>query len=220
MQKPRRQRKQTRAGNGNSTAAGPVYPAGNGGAELKSRFTSFSNYQLYHNVGSAINNTPNLLNDIALGTGPNQRIGNRIFLKNLRVNMVLNNKTDRPNVSYRVVVTAAPASAQTDSFGELFFSAGYTAQHYPTNSLLLYDQSFPWNQGSNMNQNSIPDKERSFVHCLQVPINKPIVYSTVNGEASTSLSVWVITFDAHATLQTDNIASIAQCVYALDYTDA
>lgn len=205
---------------GTMAAAGPVWPVGNAKTELKTYAQYFSNQQLYHNSAIGMNNNANLVDNITQGTGVTTRIGNRIFVKRLRARFVLNNKTDRPNVSYRIAVTAAPTNTNTDSFGELFASGTFSATHVLTNSLLLYDTVFPLNQGSGMDNNVTPNKERSFNHVLELPINRPVVYNVNDGKASTCITVWLIAYDAFGTLTTDNIASVASCTWALDYTDA
>lgn len=212
--------KRKNRGNGDGmAAAGPVWPAMSTRPELKTYAQTFSNQQLYHNSGVGMNNYASIADAIVQGTNIAQRIGNRVFIKRLRAHFVFNNKADRPNVSYRVVVTAAPSGANTDAFSELFAFGVFTSPHAPTNSILLYDSVFPLNQGSGMEVNVNSSKERSFNHTLDVPINKPVVYNSADGKASTSIAVWIIAYDAYGTLTTDNIASVASCAWALDFTD-
>lgn len=215
-----RNRKKTGNRDSNMAVAGPVWPTGRLTTELKSYFFNNTNYQLYHNQPVAMGNVLNLLDQITVGNSSVTRVGNRIFIKRLRARMVFNNKVDRPNVSYRVVVTAAPTNTNTDSYGELMYGGNITSVHVPSNSLLLYDSVFPLNQGSGMENNVTPNKERSFNHAIDVPINRSVVYNTNDGKATTCLTVWFICFDAYATLGSDNIASVASLTYALDYTDA
>ncbi len=203
-----------------STAAGPVWPAGNPATELKTFSSQSGNYQLYHNTPAPMANITNLFDSIIPGSGYTTRVGARIFAKRLRARIVFNNKTDRPNVSYRVAVTAAPSNTNTDSFAELFFGGGVTGTHIPAHSLLLYDTVFPLNQGSGMDSGVAPLKERSFNHVLDIPINHHVVYNGNDSKASTSLSVWFVPYDAYGTLPTDNIASVAQVTWAIDYTDS
>ncbi len=215
-----RTRKQPKAGHAAMARAAATDPWGVGGSrtELKTFSQSSGNYQLYHNVPAAYYNLTNLLDQVVQGTQSYQRVGNRIFVKELEIFMVLNNKPDRPNVSYRLTVCAAAATTNADSFGELFVS-GFTGLHVPTNSQLLYDAAFPLNQGSSMENNMTPNKERSFIHRAVVPINRPVVYNTSDQACTTRLIGFVCSYDAYGTLQTDNIASIAQTSWRLVYTD-
>jgi len=197
----------------------PVWAAGGKATELKFKLGQNGNYQLYHNLPVNYFNVANLLDTITLGTSNADRIGNRIFVKQLDIIMVLNNKTDRPNVSYRVAVCAAPASANTDSWGEHFGLNGFTGIHAPSNSQLLYDQTFPLNQGSGMENNVTPNKERSFNHRLSIPLNHAVNYNINDSTASTRLIAFVAAYDSYGTLTTDNIASIAQTTYRILFTD-
>lgn len=205
---------------GSSQVAGPVWPSGNGGTEQKLYTARTNDTQLYHNTAVNMGNVLNLFDSITQSTAQAGRIGNRIFVRRLRARMVLNNKGDRPNVSYRVAVTASPAIAGTDTYGELFANGGFTGVHIPQSGLLLRDNVFPLNQGSSMENNMTPNKERSFNYVLDVPINRPVVYNPSDGKASTALSVWIIAYDAYGTLTTDNIASLPQVTWVLDFTDA
>jgi hypothetical protein len=191
-------------GMGSLTSAAPVWAVGASLPEIKTYATQGANYQLYHNTPVSMANSPNLLDGIIQGVNQASRIGNRITLRRLRVRIVFNNKIDRPNVSYRVAVTAAPVSTNADTFGELFNGGGITGTHVRPNSQLLYDTVFPLNQGSGM---VTPNKERSFNHAFEIPFNHPVVYSTADGKATTNLTVWFVAFDAYGTLITDNIAS-------------
>jgi len=217
----RTQNKRKTKGRGSQVmvASAPVWAPGGSGPELKTWSSQNGNYQLYHNVPVAALNSTNLLDSIALGTGVSQRIGARIFAKRLRGRIVFNNKPDRPNVSYRCAVTAAPAAPNSDFFSELFVHSGITGIHLPTNSLLLHDAVFPLNQGSGMENNMTPNKERSFNHTFEIMLNHPVVYNTADGKCTTQLTVWFVAYDAFGTLITDNIASVAQVTMAIDYTD-
>ncbi len=202
-----------------SVAAPSSWAMRTAGTEVKSYYAQSGNYQLYHNVPAPYYNLDNLLDPIINGNTYNTRVGARIFVKELEMNLVLNNKVDRPNVSYRVSVCAAPATTSTDSAAELFAFGGFTGLHIINNSELLSDTTFPQNQGSSMENNVTPNKERSFTYRLKLPINKHVVYN-VDGKCATRLVAFITAYDAYATLQTDNIASIAQTSWRLVYTDA
>jgi len=215
---PKQQSRKQTTKRASKSAAPPTWALSNTEVDQKSYFAQAGNYQLYHNVPASYYNLTNLLDNIQNGTNYLGRIGNRIHVKNIEILMVLNNKTDRPNVSYRFVLCAAPSSASTDAAGDLFAFGGYTGLHLPTNSALLCDQVFPQNQGSSMENSMTPNKERSFTHRVVVPINKPVVYNT-DELCSTRLIGWVTAYDAYGTLTTDNIASIAQTSWRINYTD-
>jgi hypothetical protein len=199
-------------------AAAPAAWARNGlTTEMKAYYSQSGNFQLNHNVGVNYFNLNNLLDQIVQGTGGGQRIGLRIHVKELYLNLILNNKFDRANVSYRVCVCAALPSTSTDAFGELFTGGGFTGPHVISNSELLLDQTFPTNQGSNMTL--LPNKERSFHFVEHIPINRSVVYNSDN-TCATRLIAFVIAYDSFGTLSTDNIASVAQTSYRIAFTDA
>ena len=80
---------------------------------------------------------------------------------------------------------------------------------------------FPLNQGSGMENNVTPNKERSFLHRLDIPINRPVTYDRLDGNLCNSrIHVYVSAYDAYATLTTDNIASVAQSSYRITFSDA
>jgi len=186
--------------------------------EVKFFDQRWSNQQLYHNVGTTWNATTNLLDTILNGNTVLTRIGASIYVKGLDFRFVLNNKTDRPNVSYRILVAATPSTAAADAFDEIVGGAAFTGTHLPTQSVLLYDATFPKNQGSGMDNNVTPNKERSFNHVAYVPINNTVTYS-VTGICQTRLVGYVICYDAFGTLTTDNIASVAQASLRIDFAD-
>jgi hypothetical protein len=186
--------------------------------ELKYRAVAINDLQLYHNVAALVGNS-NLLMNIAPGSDVANRIGSKVFLKDVKIRMILNNKSDRPNVSYRVVLVAVPTSAESDSFVEVFRGGSFTAPFLPTAGLLLHDQTFPKNQGTTMVDAGL-DRERSHLHEFSVTVNQAVSWHPTTGVALTSLMCYIIPYDAHATLQTDNIASAPQVTVFLSFTDA
>jgi hypothetical protein len=184
---------------------------------LKSWSEQSGNFQLNHNTPVPYFNKSNLLDSILQGTSAQQRIGNKIFIKELEVALILNNKFDRTNVCYRFAVTASPSTTGTDAAVELFAGSGITGIHAPQNSILLHDATFPTNQGSS--QSAGVQKERSHVHRVRIPINRAVVYNTSDGTCATRLVGWVTAYDAFGTLTTDVIASVPQTSYRILYTD-
>jgi len=208
----------SRNGNGDFMVAAPGSWASRAtGTEIKAYYSQSGNFQLYHNIPALYFNLPNMLSVIVNGNTNDTRVGNRIFVKELEMALVLNNKVDRPNVSYRVAVCAAPATTSTDVATELFSAGGFTGLHIISNSELLSDTTFPQNQGSSMATTS--NKERSFTYRVKIPINRHVVYNT-DGNCSTRLIAFVTCYDAYATLPTDNIASIPNTCWRVVFTDA
>lgn len=203
-------------GNNRASVAPAIWAPGSSGTELKWYYGLQGNYQLYHNNPVNYFNLGNLLDSIITGTSQSQRVGNRIFLKDATFSLTCNNKSDRPNVTYRFVVCAAPAAFNTDAFSELFAAGVFSSPHIPTNSMLLHDAIFPVNQGATMYTST---KERTSSHTVSLRINKPVVYNS-DGTATTRLVAFLVAYDSFGTLVTDNIASLATTSWILTYTDA
>jgi hypothetical protein len=216
-QSTRRPRRKASSGTTPSSAIN-VWSNSSPKMEIKFFDTRWSNQQLYHNIGAKWNNTVNMLDLISNGNTVFTRIGASIFVKGLDFRLVLNNKTDRPNVSYRVVVVATPATSSADSFDEIVGGGAFTGTHVPIQSVILHDATFPNNQGSGMENNVTPNKERSFNHSAYIPINRAVTYGTDNG-CQTRIVGYIIPYDSYGTLTTDNIASLAQASWRIDFVD-
>jgi hypothetical protein len=180
--------------------------------------------QLYHNVPKVAFNALSVLDAIVVGTARNQRIGAQINLKEVDIRLLLNNKDNRPNVSYRVTLVAIPGvSSDTDNFAEQFENDStivpFNAPPLPGIARILYDK---YVVGGNYSVTPLTSggtaKERSFYVSARVPVNRVVQYAT-NNVATTRLLCWVNAYDAFGTLTTDNIASIPNCSIALYYTD-
>jgi hypothetical protein len=216
----RKSRKQKR-GNGELASAPCVWSQGGKASGVKYYYGSGSNQQLYHNVPSSYLNSPNLLDAIPWSTGASGKIGIRIFVKELVIDALLNNKAARPNVTYRFVVVAAPATASTDAYTELFNGGSFMSPHVPTSSILLFDRILPENQGTNQylpTANATP-LERSTTLRVTVPINRSVTYNESTGLCATRLMAYVIAYDAYGSLPTDNIATVATTGYRIAFYD-
>ncbi len=201
------------------------FPTAPAGAELKLMYGGINDQQIYHNVPLTVFNATSLLDAIAVGTAPYQRIGHQVTLKEIAFRFLLNNKDNRPNVTYRLTVVAIPGvSSSSDAFGEVFASAS-TSQ--PINAFLqpgvgriLHDHYIA---GGNFSVTPLTSggtvKERSFHYQCRIPMNQSVRYNTDN-VATTRLIVWLNAYDAYGTLTTDNIASLPNATYALYFTDA
>ncbi len=208
--KSRRNRRDTQR----ASAPNP-WGTGSAATEVKKYVASVTNQQLYHDLPTLVLNTDVLAN-LARGTDYWNRVGYKIFVKNLEIKMLMNNKDTRPNVTYRILVIASQNSTQADTFTELTTPTGFLAQHLPFTSQCLHDQMLPLNQGATM---TTPTKERSFAFQLNIPINKAVVYNK-DDTCATRIAIYCLAYDAHATLTTDNIASIPRATVGVEFTDA
>jgi len=77
-------------------------------AETKLYDTSYENTQLYHDTVTVPIFNP--WDQITKGTNENQRVGDEIYPRGYKLRLWLSNKSDRPNVTYRVIIGIAPRS--------------------------------------------------------------------------------------------------------------
>jgi hypothetical protein len=121
-----------------------------GGREIKEFYTSGNNLQLYHDGSNGVavgNATPTIqpIAGIAQGTANGQRIGDDVHVKDASIRLWLSNKSDRPNVMYRVAVVLVPgtSAAVSPSVVNIFPNAGQqfiTAFPDTTQYSVLYDK--------------------------------------------------------------------------------
>jgi hypothetical protein len=184
-----------------------------------------SNSALYHNVPFVLSSTVDLLSLVTQGVAGNQRIGDRIRLLRYQARMLLNNKSDRPNVTYRFVLVAVTYSSITDTPIELYMASQsnyLTGFIDSTQAMVVYDKIIA--------QPSAPvpffpsggtKYERSTFVEIDVPVNQNAIWSR-NGIGALQRVMFipfVVAFDAYGTLTTDNIASL-QCDSQLTFSDA
>jgi len=209
-------------------------------AETKYFDIAEENVQLYHNNGTATTLTSNpaslqtIFNpwaDIPVGTGRSDRIGDRIIPRGMSLKIWFANKSDRPNVMFRVIICRAPKIV--------------------TGAATTYNSMYPFqpaNLGATGNQMILPlDKDRGIkafydktfnlqlgTSNVEVPIlgyvgkelhmvkkfwikskGRPIQFDPAAGVGTNStiannpLLVYVIPYDSYGTLKTDNIASVS-----------
>lgn len=218
MKKPQKMRKTKKVGGVLVNSQPSVFARTTARPELKFAGASDQNIQLYHNVAYNVGNTTNLLDAIGQGGVSNQRIGNRITLKRISLRILLNNKADRTNVSYRITGVLCPATAVQDSFSELFSVSGsnITATPIPGTCVVLFDRTIG---GGNSSVTAVATttKERSFFFNFAKELSGDVVY--VNGYCSTRLAIFVNCYDAYGSITTDNIASIPASYVGMYFTD-
>ena len=88
--------------------------------ESKSKGTNHQKAELYHNQPANIMH----LNDQTIsvpsqGTGDNQRVGDQINISGYKLRMLIGQKADRPNVTFKWWVTASPRGS-TYSYSAFF----------------------------------------------------------------------------------------------------
>lgn len=199
-------------------------------AETKELEFAFENQQLYHNTGVAGSASwgPlmfNSWNQIAQGSGKQQRVGDTIQARGMKLRLWIANKFDRPNVMYRLIVVVLPktynnarvTSGSIDIFAPSFTGANGNAMCLPIDTekgiRTLYDRTFNLQMGTS--GTLLANKECHMVKRLFIK-SKGGTGSTVKFESNISqdivnrpMAIYLIPYDSYGTLITDNIASCA-----------
>lgn len=181
--------------------------------ETKFLTTSISNQQLYHNLPRTMlsGGTTDLLVNITSGTANYNRLGTSVYLKRYHARLLLNNKADRPNVTYRFALIAVVNSTATDDLNELYAyppSNALTGFFDAATSMVVYDKIIA--QPSGPISNGITGiKERSTYVELDIPINQTATWAFSVGGTNQRVLLYpiLVAYDSWGTLTTDNIAS-------------
>jgi len=185
--------------------------------ETKKYARARENRQLYHN---SVNNFFNLVTTVQ-GTGQHNRIGDKINAKGLKIKLWLSNKSDRPNVLYRIMVISGDLPNTTD-ITDLFETpdegTNGNKMTLPVNTekyRVVYQKNVKLTQLMTYSAGStgpVVGKEQSKMFSIWLPMrNRSIKYVQQNGtlptELKNRLGLVIIPYDAYGTLTTDNIAS-------------
>lgn len=190
-------------------------------SESKFKAITLENFQLYHNAGGL--SGPVVYGDLLrtdVGSTQNQRTGDSVFASYLKLRLWMSNKTDRPNVLYRVMVINAPPDQANVASPTPSIWKGINGNHiidfinsdiYST----VYDKTLENHVGDMSLETASNQKECSITHEFTVSLNRKVSYQTdVSGTPipkfqQDCLCLVVIPYDAYGTLITDNIASLA-----------
>ncbi len=181
------------------------------------------NKQLYHNktyyVGALMSS---IAQGVETGDGPNQykavRKGDIINLKNINIRLWISNKGDRPNVMYKGVLFWYQADTTLGDATVYLTQTNKMLDRYNYKQIKIIDRFII---NSNNNYANTPGKERSQLTTLhkRYKVKKIQFDSNTVTPKGWDLGFAVVTYDAYATLQTDNIASMAYNV-ELTFQDA
>lgn len=181
-----------------------------GQSETKRIITSLENLQVYHNVPSIIGN----LVSTTQGMSQISRVGDEVIGQYLKLKLWLSNKSDRPNVMWRVIVYC-PRPGTTTLDWQTNSATNRIIAFVDTDKLNVIKQKIlnpP--PGDYSLESGAALKERSRYLTMNIPIkNQKISYFEDNGTVPKlqkhNICVAVIAYDAYGTLITDNIASYA-----------
>lgn len=185
---------------------------------------------------------PNMVS-VPIGSADGQRIGNKIFAKNLNIRLWISNKNDRPNVMYRVMVIRGnkndmahgvrpSALWETAPTGAPYF---WDSDGAIANNMLrdinsgryhkVYEKFIqPFGGDYSLEGSLVPVdnwKEHSRLLNINLKLNKVITFDEADQQYPTGdnvYSLFIITYDAYGSLKSNNVAS---CSFRtnLTYTD-
>lgn len=186
--------------------------------ETKFKNISLQKWELYHNKNksSAVNISSSLCTQSDDDDG---RIGNEIYLTGIKFRLLLGQKSDRPNVTFKIYVVEWDTNqAGTETNHSHFY-------HNVTGNVLLDAiQSHRFKilkkivYKSNIGSMEVGEvaKEKTFPLSFWLPMNRKINFQTDTGTMASmgmkeNLKVVVAAYDAYGTVDTDNIAYIQGC---------
>lgn len=169
------------------------------------------NGQLYHNKSFYIGNLMgSIAQGVETGDGPNMykavRKGDQISLKNINIRFWLSNKQDRLNVMYKGVLFWYQADTVIGDADVYLTQTTKMLDRYNYKQIKVIDTFI-----LNSTYNYTPGKEKSYLATLNKRYkNKKIQFdSNTVTPKGWDLGFAVVCYDAYATAQTDNIASMA-----------
>ena len=200
--------------------------------ETKKKEYSYGKIEMYHNadpVWMSLNNEPQNPDD---GDGSTQRIGDEIYQRGFKVKMMLYNKGDRPNLTWKVrVVSVQRASGFPEGSSSGTISYATFFRQVSGNNLLddvengrfktvaSYTFKNPQIQ-ANVTAGAANANECVTTRQFYVKAPQKITYTNDDEFARTGRHyVLVVTaYDAYGSLTTDNIGAI-QCLSTMFYKD-
>lgn len=196
-------------------------------AEPKTKRFMLAKYELYHNAygpGAGSQGLRLGINDAAVmpiqGIAPNQRIGDMIYFTGWRIKLLIGQKFDRPNVTFRYSVILAPKNGNI-AYGDFFVAT--------TSNVLLDDHNTEYikvlktgywrpNQAALA---SAGGREYTFTKSMYIPHRRLVKFGPALGANTHNdydAFLVIMAYDAFGSLNTDNIAYVQGCI-DIEYRD-
>jgi len=180
--------------------------------ESKSKGTNHQKAELYHNQPASIMH----LNDQTIsvpsqGVGDNMRVGDQINISGYKIRMLIGQKADRPNVTFKYWVVAAPRGA-TYSYQAFFRNVtGNALLDQMNTDFVKILKSGTWKPHDGYMDNA--SDEYTFTKQFWVPRKKLLKFGPTDGSNfhndTVDIYTIMVAYDAFGTLPTDNIAYVA-----------
>jgi len=192
-------------------------------SETKNKPYSHGKVELYHNSGSPasgrilhlpveLDSSPQMP---LQGTTDITRIGDKINLRGIKVRMLIGQKNDRPNVTFRIVVIRTSPNEYPNNVSQMFDNVSgnilldtlntdrfkvvyskYIKNRIPASSQINVDGGAAW-----------VGKEQTFAHRFYLKSARNLSFSADGGNlySGDRHFLFVFAYDAYGTLETDNI---------------
>lgn len=177
------------------------------------------NLQLYHNVPKLVDSngffTSQGTTDPS-GSSSNNRIGDSVFFKHLNCKLWLAQKSDRPNLMYRIsliyrrtnsgaILTGQPYVNRT---GNGNYMLGDIDMEDAGVAAILYDKVFTFNDGHDLSSGGTVKEAHHLIKIFK-RLNHKCVYYGDSGTIPRKFTpqLWITPYDSYGTLTTDNVAS-------------
>jgi len=196
-------------------------------SEPKTKTANFGKVEMYHNCfysGTPVNTGyVALINDQAIMPQQNGsdsgRIGDQIYVSGFRLKLLLGQKADRPNITFRYFVFSVPKSSSIN-YGNWFINTtGNVLLDDPNYDFVKVHKSGFWRP--NEASLATTTKEYTFTKRIVVPYKKLLKFGPADGATThndSDLYLSVMCYDAYGTLISDNIA-YAQVSMEMSYKD-
>lgn len=193
--------------------------------------TAGTKQELFHNkpwyVSNGLPGGVGFLGNIKQGTSdPDDgtqpalaRIGDEIWLQNINVRVWLSNKSDRPNVMYRLILFKYVAGLSLTDQDVFFTQTNKMLDRYNTESIKILQTKMVRSTNNYANTPvtidvplfSVPGREHSYFTTMNYKPKGGYEKIKYNEDANVpkmwDIGMAVVCYDATGTLQTDNIAS-------------
>lgn len=179
-------------------------------AETKTKPHSWGKTELYHNSLSLVTELNQLQGLPQQGNDDHARNGDSILARGWKVRMLIGNKADRPNVTYRIVVVAR-TTPSTPGYSHIFNNVsgnGLLDNVDKDTNTILYQKYYKPNRGF-IDTSETGAREFTIPFRFWLGRKKTYKFDSA-GYLSNDSKVWlcVLAYDAYGTLTTDNIAYI------------
>lgn len=177
--------------------------------EQKRLFYPLAKTELYHNTGAAgivafwnLNGTGAMPSH---GMTDADRIGDNIFVTGYSIKLLLGQKQDRPNVTFKIMVVEAPASNYTNTYSNIFVA---NTGNCLLDTVNTERYRVKYSKTIHKKWDGDVGKECTFPVKIWIPDGKFYRFRASNDKNHDNdyLSVIIMAYDAYGSLLTDNIA--------------